>query len=203
MLVDAFPALSRSEQNLALTLYLQLAKGQAVQIDSLATLVSLRPEQVLSKLKHWPGVFFNKDQCVIGFWGLSVQKMNYLMKMPNSICYAWCAWDTLFIPQLIKQIIEVTSVCPISSQSIQLQIFPTEVLCTEKNKPLVSFVQPDRKKLENNIIQSFCHSVYFLSNRAAAEKWILEYPNSILLTLSQAFEIGQQVNQQRYSNFFK
>jgi len=58
---------------------------------------------------------------------------------------------------------------------------------------VVSFLLPDRA-FDADVIQSFCHFVYFFASREAGEAWTSEHPGTFLLSLEEAFELGRLVN---------
>jgi alkylmercury lyase len=63
---------------------------------------------------------------------------------------------------------------------------------------LVSFLLPEAEAVNENVITSFCHYVHFFSSREAANPWRHEHPETFLLPLEDAWEIGRRVNRARY-----
>ena len=50
--------------------------------------------------------------------------------------YAWCAWDTLFLPARLGQAARVTSACPVTGELITLTVTPeglTEISHLKEN----------------------------------------------------------------------
>lgn len=197
--VQAFPAATKDEQTLALALYRLLSLGKPVNISQLQTEVSLTASAIEQILHDWPSVFFNNAQQVIGFWGMAVQATTHQLLVDKNVCYAWCAWDMLFIPQLLNKVVHIESNCPATNNTIKLIVSPTDAKSTNGKPLYVSFLQPDMDKLNDDITGSFCRFVYFFDSKIIAEQWLAKRPNTFLLTLEAAFEIAKHVNNRRFN----
>ncbi len=62
----------------------------------------------------------------------------------------------------------------------------------------MSFLLPDAEAMNVSVITSFCHYVHFFRSRDAAQPWLSQQPETFLLPLADAFELGRLVNQTRY-----
>ncbi len=196
--IQAFPAMDKQEQQLALALYRFLALGKPVSITLFAEFIHQPSDRVDQLLRSWPGVFFDDDHHVIGFWGLAIQEMPHRLELDDHSVYAWCAWDTLFIAELLNTEAKVYSTCPATKKNIELTISPTQVEAVNSHDVVVSFLKPNINELKDNMTTRFCHFVYFFSNREAGEQWCAEHPDTFLLSLDEAFTLGKQVNAARY-----
>ena len=196
--IDAFPVMNATEQQLALKLYALLSEGKAVSPDRLAESAHMPLTDAKTILESWPGVFYDDEDCIIGFWGLTVKKMDHRLKVNHNIVYTWCAWDTLFIPELLNSTAQVTSLCAPTGEEITLIVSPNSVESTASDELMVSFLIPEESALKENITASFCHYVYFFPSRAAGEQWITERPGAFLLSLEDAFVVGKKMNAVRY-----
>ncbi len=197
--IRAFPAVSKDEQSLSLTLYRLLSLGEPISISQLSKETGLTTNNIEQILQDWPGVFFGDDQQIIGFWGIAVQPMTHKMTIDGQVSYAWCAWDTLFIPELLNKTVMVASSCPVTNKRIELVVSPTKVEAVNDNPLYLSFVQPDMDKLNDDVTTDFCHFVYFFDSKQIAEQWMSEHPGTFLLTLDEAFQIAKLVNANRYN----
>jgi len=190
---DAFPDLSATDQRIAVGLYRLLAEGEPVSPDLLAQHLDLSKSIVREVLNSWPAVYFNDEKNVVGFWGLALQEMPHRFKVNGRQLYTWCAWDSLFIPELLGKTAEVESTCPISGEIITLTVSPTRVENFSPEGAVVSFLSPTTS-FDMNIIASFCHYVLFFSSEASGKQWIADHEGTFLLTLEQAHEIGRLTN---------
>ncbi len=190
---DAFPDLSATDQIIALGLYRLLAEGEPVSSDRLAQHLDLSTNLVTEVLNSWPAVYFDDEKSVIGFWGLALQEMPHRFKVNGRQLYTWCAWDSLFIPELLGKTAEVESTCPTSGEIISLTVSPTRVENFSPDNAVVSFLSPTTS-FDMNVIAGFCHYVLFFSSEANGNKWIANHKDTFLLTLNEAHEIGRLTN---------
>lgn len=196
--IDASPDMNSVEQLLALNLYALLAEGDPVTLERLARRSSMVPGDVKKILGNWPAVFYDEEKRVIGFWGIAVSKMDHVLQVNNKTVYAWCAWDTLFIPELLNATVNVISHCPTTGNEINLSVHPDGVESTKSDEIVVSFLIPDEAALKEDVTASFCHYVHFFSSLAAGEQWTADHPDTFLLSLEDAFLVGKNVNAARY-----
>src|SRR5258707_108120 len=122
-----FPALDEKHQKIALALYSSLSQGRPVSAAALASAVRLPEGDVVERLSDWPGVYYDKSRHVIGFWGLTIVPMPHRLRSNGIALYAWCAWDTLFLPELIGGTLDVESTCRGTGQAVRLTATPAGV----------------------------------------------------------------------------
>jgi alkylmercury lyase len=193
----ARPSLDPLEQRVALTLYGLLAGGQPVPVDALAARVDEPPASVQRILARWPEVFRDDQQRVIGFHGLSLGETPHSFRVHGRRLYAWCAWDTLFLPQLLKAQAQVESRCPSTGEPVRLTVSPARVESATPSQAVVSMLVPG-SKFDEDVVTSFCHYIHFFSSEQAAETWIARHPGTFTLSLEQAFELGQATNRAQF-----
>jgi hypothetical protein len=63
---------------------------------------------------------------------------------------------------------------------------------------VLSFLLPDEAAVNANVITSFCHYVHFFHSAQAAQPWLAERKDAFLLSVSEAYELGRQINHARY-----
>jgi alkylmercury lyase len=183
------------QQRIALEVYRRLAKGSSAPASDVAERAWVGVERVEELLASWPGVFLDEDGTVIGFWGLTITRLSpaHRLEVKGRELFAWCAWDTLFLPGLIDATARVESVCPTTSETISLVVSTRGAVETSHPGAVVSFLVPNRD-FDADVIQSFCHFVHFFASREAGEVWTAEHPGTFLLSLAEAFELGRLVN---------
>ena len=119
-IVKVFPTLDPFEQRLSLELYGLLSGGQPVARALLAERLHVSVEIVDRILDRWPGVFSDSERRIIGYWGLSIAgayTSPHQLAIDGQRLSAWCAWDTLFLPQLLGKRVEVESSLPVQAVS--------------------------------------------------------------------------------------
>jgi alkylmercury lyase len=192
---SAAPDFDEEQQRIAIELYRRLAEATPAPATEIAERAGVSVERVEIALSSWPGVFKDGDGRVIGFWGLTVNKLSptHRLEVEGRELFAWCAWDTLFLPGILGATARVESVCPTTGDTISLTVAPKGVVQTSHPGAVVSFLTPDQG-FDADVIQSFCHLVHFFALREAGEAWTAERPETFLLSLDDAFELGRRVN---------
>jgi len=183
------------DERIALQVYRRLAEGSPAPPSDVAQRAGASVERVEEFLASWPGVYLDEAKHVIGFWGLTVTKLSptHRVKVAGRTVFAWCAWDTLFLPGLLDATARVESACRTTGETISLVVSPGGVVETSHPGAVVSFLTPKRD-FDADVIQSFCHLVHFFVSREAGETWTAEHPGTFLLSLDDAFELGRRVN---------
>ncbi|GMT41413.1 MAG: alkylmercury (organomercurial) lyase MerB [bacterium] len=197
--IDAFPVMKIAEQRLALVLYSLLSEGEAVTFEQLSDRAGMPLADAKTMLQYWPGVLYDENHRIIGFWGIVVSETNHHFEVKGKTVYTWCAWDSLFIPELLNTTAHITSHCAFSGDEIKLTISPRGIDCFQPDQVMVSFLIPDEVGLKDNITASFCHFVFFFRSREAGEHWVAEHPGAFLLSLDEAFSVGRKMNAVRYN----
>lgn len=196
LIIGAFPALDRQQQNVAVTTYRLLARGQPVSLDAIADEADEPSTDVETMFAELPGVFFDDQRRVVGFWGLSLGETRHCVELDGRTLFTWCAWDTLFIPLIVGAAARVVSRSPVDDAEVEVEV--TRGGATANAEIMVSMVRPDPVTFQSNVISAFCHHIYFFESREAGESWAKERDDILLLTLDEAFALGKNVVGQVY-----
>ncbi len=198
LFVDTFPQLSVDDQHLTLKLYQLLAEGEPVSYSRLSKALGQSTDVAKETLAQWPGVFYDESDRIVAFLGLSVEKTQHQLVVNGRTVYSWCAWDTLFIPELLNATINISSICGASGEEVKLTASPSGIESVVPGDAVMSFIIPDENDLGENITANFCHFVYFFRSFKDGEAWISRHDGTFLLSLEEAFKVGQLVNAARY-----
>jgi len=161
-IVGVFPLLDLFEQRMSLELYCLLAQCEPVQRSTLAERLGALVETVNGILDDWPSVFFDSQQRVVGYWGLAIPGCYtnpHNLTVGGRRHSAWCAWDTLFLPQLLGQTAEIESSSPASGDSIRLTVTPEAVAQVDPAGAHMSFLLPDAAAIQKDVVTTFCGCV--------------------------------------------
>src|SRR6266852_3847879 len=172
-IVGLFPTLDLFEQRLSLELYRLLAEGQPVPRATLADRLGVPVDTVNRILGGWPGVFSDPQQRVVGYWGLAIPAAYaspHRLMIGGRRLSAWCAWDTLFLPQLLGQTAEVESLSPASGVTVRLTVTPEKLARVEPAGSRMSFVLLNASA-QKDILIRFCHFVHFFPSRQTGDNW--------------------------------
>jgi alkylmercury lyase len=199
-LLASVPLLSSDEQRVGRALYDALAVGEPVRRERLAESAGVPTRRVVELLEgeglRWL-TYYDEHRSVIGFGGLAVVPMHHRLVVGDRTLYAWCAWDTLFIPELLRAQASVASDCPEAGETIQLTVAADGIKSTSHPDARVSFLPLDARAFRGDVEQTmtnFCHFVFFLVSSEAGESWTSKHEGTCLLTLDQAFELGKRKN---------
>ena len=196
--INLFPRLSPIEQRTSMALYRMLAEGRPVAHEALAARAGLPPSQVSEVLDDWFGVYYDSGGDIIAYGGLTLREMRHRLRINGRTLYAWCAWDTLFLPQILDAEVGVESACRVSGERIRLTVTPSEIRMADPTSTAVSFVTPDESKVKRDVVLNFCHDVHFFRSMETAENWLSTQSATRLLTLDQAWRLGREKNAAQY-----
>lgn len=180
-----FPLPSPEEQRAGAMLFQQLARGER------ATISQLSPALKASALRRF--VNANEEGQIQGFWGLSVTPTHHQVTVKGRKFWAWCAVDTLFIPELLGETAEIESPDPETGQMIHLTVSPDRIEAAEPKGIVASLVRPDTFDVTSahDLIASACHFLFFFASRASGERWQAKHPKTVLVPLDEAFTFAR------------
>lgn len=196
-IAGALPVLIGPDQALALALLRELAQGEPVSHARLPRVAGVPEDAVETALGRWPGVFYDDERRVIGFGGLSVYETSHGFELDGRQLWTWCAWDTLFLPELIGADARVSSNCPATGEKITLTVGANGVSNLKPPGAVVSFLIPS-KPFDANVIQSFCHFVHLFASWETGEQWTAEHEGTFLISVDDAYELGRRTNRTQF-----
>jgi alkylmercury lyase len=199
LFVDAFPVLNEDEQRLGRRLLRLLAEGQPVAVARLAEALEQPATAIEARLRGWPDVVFDETSAIVGFAGLTVRPTSHRVAINGHTAYTWCAWDTLFLPELIGAPMQVSDHCATSGLPIRLTIGPAGIESVQPKGIVMSFLAPDAQQLRVNVVAHFCCHVHFFRALADGQAWIGAHPGTFVLSLDEAYRLGRQVNRRRFN----
>ncbi|MGQ0849558.1 MAG: organomercurial lyase [Actinomycetota bacterium] len=198
-LAVATPILDPEEQWIARQIYhLIAATAEPVTIKQIADKAGASPGRVEASLRSWPLVLWDDQDRVVGFWGIHSRRIKptHAIEMDGTTVYAWCAWDTLFITEILGLQTQVSSTDPHTGSPIRLTVTPDGVTSLDPPETVVSLLLPE-DGLTEDAIQRFCHKVHFFTSPESAATWIDGRPDLFAVTVEEAFELGRVTNRLR------
>lgn len=193
-LVALRPSRSQEDQEFALHLYRLLATGSPVRHEDLAAALHRPAAEVLETMKSWSRLIqLDEHRRIVSFGGLTLEPTPHTMFADGTTLYACCAWDTLFIPEILNKTVDVTSTCPQTGRLIALTVSPTGVRA-DRTGIVISLLNPGLAAMEANARASFCSHVFFFASRHAGTTWIGNRTHLALVSLNDAFQLGKRKN---------
>lgn len=185
------PPLTDEERRFNRTIVRLLGEGEPLATERLADALGQREPDVAATLAELPGIYRDGRGRVVGFGGLSVIEMPHRLDVDGRQLYAWCAWDTLFLPLVLDERAKVSSACPTTGEPITLTASPEGLSDVTPSDAVVSFLLPGEQGFSGDVIRSFCHFVNFFASEEAAETWIAEHEGTFQLSIEDAFELAR------------
>jgi alkylmercury lyase len=193
-LVAARPALDERRQHFALTLYRLLADGRPVTRAALAEHTGATATAIDAFLDKHPGVYVDEQGRVVGFWGLALAGTPHRLTVGGRELRTWCAWDTLFLPELLGQPAAVTSPCPTTGETIELDVTPDGVRGVTPAGAVLSFLRREQP-FDADTIKTFCHFIHFFADEQAAGECTARHPGTFVLSIEDGVELARRTNQ--------
>ncbi len=137
-----------------------------------------------------PRVWLEHDPSgeLVGVAGLSRARTPHELKFGRRTLYAWCAFDCMFLPELLGATLVVRSTCPASGEEIALRVSAWAVEHVTPKATMISFVTPDAAAVAQDFRRAFCRKVrFFTSERAAGAS---HSEGAALLTPRLAHRLG-------------
>jgi len=198
------PRFLPEQQRVAVALYRELAKGRAVDAAQLGRALGISPEEsgALLRRDSIKDFIYPDDQGrVLGFGGLAAAPMHHQFEVDGRTLSTWCAWDSLFIPEILGRPARITSRDPESGEFVRLVVTPDRIESAEPPDAVVSFVLPDAEAFGTsaaNVMAKFCHFIFFFSSRRSGECWVAKHPGTFLYSLDAAFGLAKQLNARNF-----
>lgn len=205
---SCMPAFSQEEQDVGAEVYRQIVAGKPIPVEQLAKALGTSADEVRRVLDKWSP--YDDEGHVSGLWGITLRPTTHRLTVDGSTLYAYCAWDTLFLPELLGKSVEVESQCPETGEPVRLFITPNGIERVEPETAVVSFLTPDLsdlaesfecattcdegREVRDRAIASFCHFIFFFRRPEAAVAWTERHPGTFVLSLEDAFELGRRAN---------
>jgi alkylmercury lyase len=191
------PQLSADQSRLLVKCWQLVAKAEPVSREQLKETLSelqMHPDDAHSFLKQVSE--FDENGNLVGIAGLSQKKHSHRFQVNGRNLSTWCAWDTLFLPALLKHSAKVESFCPTTKSKILVTLSPDRVEGYQPANAVLSIVLPEPNsegpKSAEEIWTVFCHYVFFFSSAEAIIEWFTgkDY-DPIILSVEEGFQLGR------------
>ena len=197
--VRIFPKLEDDSRRAAIAIYRLLARGGPVVPAEAAAASGLSEARLNALLEGWPGVFV-EDGRITGFWGLACKPHSaHKFMVGGRTLHTWCAWDTLFIPQILGQTAQVETQCPATGATISLTVSPRQVESFAPGSAVMSMLEPTEDMMED-IVTKFCHYIFFFRDGQAGAQWTADNSGTRLMSIDDGFELGRLKNEGRFGD---
>lgn len=169
-----------------------VAQGSPVVPEVIAATLGIATEIVheqMEALRRY-GCEFNAEGELIGAI-LTQTPTPHRVRVAGREVYAWCALDTLFLPALLQQALEVKSVCPVTHQAIRLRVAPQKVEFCDPPEAVLSIVTTTCHTPGPR--GDFCGRIFFFASQAEATRWTTTQNGIEILPVDEAFTLAHAV----------
>ncbi len=138
---------------------------------------------------------------MLGFGGLAAARMHHRFEVDARTLWTWCAWDSLFIPEILGKPARVTSPDPENGEVVRLLVSPDRIESAEPEDAVVSFLLLDARDFGTsaaNVMAMFCHFVFIFTSRSSGERWTANHPGIFLYSLDEAFAPARRLNARNF-----
>lgn len=184
--------------------YTKVAKGQPIDDAQLGLALGISATQSRELLQRDPiqGFIYRDERGRgRGFGGLAAAPMHHRFEVDDRILSTWCAWDSLFIPEILGRPARVVSPDPESDELVRLVVTPDRIESAEPEGAVVSFIMPDVQAFGSsaiNVIAKFCHFIFFFSSWSSGERWIAKHPGHLSVLPRGRFRPGEVIQCEKF-----
>lgn len=180
------PSLTPEDQHLALRIFRALARGRPVDATR-AWNSSASNGELERLLSCFPSTMRQGDD-IVAFGGLSLAPTAHRFIVADTVLYTWCAWDGLFLPELLGTDALIESHCPLTGEAVQVSVDADGIRETNPDRVWVSMVNCSIGT--RDVLDAFCRHVNFQADPGKATS----ADGSLVLSIDDAFELGRRVN---------
>lgn len=205
-MAETVPEFTHEEQLAAVALYRELAKGEAVSAEQFAEALGVDKEKAFELLDYGSlksFIYRDEQERVIGFGGLAAARMHHKFEVEGRTLWTWCAWDSLFIPEILGKTARVESPDPETGEIVKLAVSPDGIEFVEPETAVVSFMLPASAQFDEsaeNVMGTFCHFVFFFASRESGQQWTAKHEDTFLYSLEDAVELAQRLNRKNFGH---
>lgn len=201
---DLFRKGDRDQRRIGLAAYRMLAAGRPLTVERLAEVVGAEPAAVRAAVRATSRSAVQWDAAghIVGYGGLTLEPTRHRLTVGDRTLYTWCAFDCLFVPELLAEPADVTSACSTTGDEIRLSVSPERVERIDPHETVISFVTPGTARCEADIRGAFCRHVNFFrsATATAAADWPAGQPDMLVLSVAEAFELGRLRNRVAFAD---
>jgi hypothetical protein len=184
--------LTEDGQRLAVAVLRLLSAGHPVAISAAADAAAVPEPRATSIVRSWPAVFWNDQDQVTGYAGLTVAEMPpHRVRHAGADLSAWCAFDPLFLARIIGDL-QFTTADPVTGEAISYHVSRDGAIDAASHPDAaLSFRRPD-KPWRDDVIATFCHYVLHFTGPHTARRWTAAHRGTFVISLGDAAELARR-----------
>ena len=188
------PKLNKQERQISKVLYQKLALGESVAIETIANILQKPIQDIQDHLKQMRYVEYNTVNEVSAYRGVTLNETKHSVFHNNFRAYTWCAFDTLFLADLLNKPASISSTCPTCNKAIACEINNRDLVGSDDRDTVMSFIIPNKVEYFEDLQKSFCCKVHFFCNEQCGREWKNRTSEIDFFDLAESLVIAQERN---------
>lgn len=191
------PAFTPEEARLLIQVLGRVAEGWPVPLEEIAQVASalqMLPDDGIALMRKVSEL--DPQDHVVGIFGLSQKSHPHRFVVDGRTFSTWFAWDTLFLPGLLRRPANIESVCPTTKRTVRAFVTADAVGHVEPADAVISIVAPRLTKKGRESVEeiwmAFCRFVHYFSSADAASDWFRgRDQDARFLSVADAHQLGR------------
>jgi alkylmercury lyase len=197
-LFDAWTARSRrstTDNRLHAAALDLLADGAPVAADALAQATGQPIEAIHAWLERLANAGYELDAAgrLVGA-ALTLRPTPYRFRVRSNDLYAWCGFDTLFLPRLLAEPAQVDTRCPVTGEQIRLSLESDGRITTASpDTTVVAIAGPTvtANCSTTGPASPVCSQMPLFNDAVAGEQWAEHHPGVAIVDLNEAVQLAR------------
>jgi alkylmercury lyase len=194
------PNLKKEKRQISKFIYQKLALGKSVPIETIANELQIPIQDIQVHLKQMAYVEYNAIGEISAYRGVTLNQTKHCVFHNNVKIFTWCAFDTLFLADLLVEPVSISSNCPACGKTIACKVTDRNLTSSKDSDIVMSFIIPDKVDYCEDLQNAFCCKVHFFCNLQCGSEWINLSPEIDFFDLEKSLVIAQERNRQFLRN---
>lgn len=170
-----------------------LAEGNPVSPERLARAWDMPLEQVNAIFEQAGAqgtLQLDDDGNMVGS-AISLIPTNHRLQVEDKTLYAWCAYDAIYVPRVIRKRAVIESIDPYSDEPIQVTISADGEIDLKPEGIAVTVVGMEADT-RGGAESPRCRQMHFFQSYENAEKWSSDHAGVSIMTVAQVVELAEE-----------
>lgn len=172
-----------------------LAEGEPVEPADIASATGQPVADVQTWLARMAAAGYEIDEegRLVGA-ALTLRPTTHQIRVRGNDLYAWCGFDTFFLPILLQEPAAISSTCPVTGRAIKLDLGANaELLNVQPATTMVAIVGPAVLDACDKAgpTSAICTQMPLLADPEAAEHWLQDRPGVAIVDVDTAATLAR------------
>ena len=197
---NLLPDLKTEERQISKILYQKLALGKSVSIETISNELQKSIQDIQDYLNQMEYVEYNVTNEISAYRGVTLRQTTHCVFHNAFKVFTWCAFDTLFLADLLDKPVKITSNCPTCNKAITINKPDRDHKSLKETNTVMSFIIPDKVDYCEDLQSAFCCKVHFFCNGQCGSEWINLSSEIGFFNLEESIVIAEERNRRFMGN---